>query len=193
MRLVFLGPPGAGKGTQAQRLIQLLNATHLSTGDMLREAVKDDTEDGRAAESYLSAGQLVPDEIIVRLVAHRVKELGCSANVLFDGFPRTLGQAEALENMLEECGMPLDGAFYLEVREDELLRRLTGRGRNDDKPEIVRERLDVYRNQTEPLIDHYQELGLLHVIDGSGSEEDVFGRIQTEIEGIRQQQDDSES
>lgn len=193
MRLVFLGPPGAGKGTQAQRLIQLLSATHLSTGDMLREAVKNDTEDGRAAESYLDAGQLVPDEIIVRLVANRMKELGHSANVLFDGFPRTLGQAEALDEILDECGMPLDGAFYLEVREEELLRRLTGRGRTDDEPEIVRERLEVYRSHTEPLIDHYQELGLLHIIDGLGTQDEVFARIQTEIDAIRQQQDDSGS
>ncbi len=182
MRMVFIGPPGAGKGTQAQRLVETYRLTHLSTGDMLRAARDAKTEVGVKAQQYMSAGQLVPDEIIVAIIAERLGQPDCQDGYLLDGFPRTIAQAEALDAMLAEQATPLDVVLELQVPEEELFRRLAGRGRADDTPEVIRQRLVTYRRQTEPLLQYYGRGDLLKGIDGSGTVDEIFHRIQTVLE-----------
>ena len=193
MWLVFLGPPGAGKGTQSERLIEYIDATHVSTGEILRDAVESGSNEGHQVEQYLAAGGLVPDPLIIQIFARHLASLNGDDNILFDGFPRTLPQAEALDRLLEERGTPVNGVFYMQVDSEELLRRLAGRGRNDDRVDVIRHRLEVFSKQTEPLIERYEELGLLHVIDGVGTEDEVFARIKVGIEKIRQQKAENES
>jgi adenylate kinase len=187
MWLVFLGPPGAGKGTQSQRLIAYLGAKHVSTGDILREAVRTDSEVGRQVEQYLAAGRLVPDACVIQIFEDHLATLCEQDDILFDGFPRTLTQAEALEALLEKRQTPISGVFYLQVANEELLKRLAGRGRKDDQVDVIRHRLEVFAKQTRPLIEYYQERGLLRVIDGFGTQDEVFARIQQEVDEIRRQ------
>ena len=184
MRTVFIGPPGAGKGTQAERLVARYELAHLSTGDMLRAARDAQTEVGRKADRYMSQGELVPDEIIVQIIAERLAEPDCQAGYLLDGFPRTIAQAEALDRMLAERNTPLDVVLELQVPEEELFRRLAGRGRADDKPEVIRQRLVAYRQQTEPLLDYYGKAGLLKSVDGLGSVDEIFDRIKALLDPI---------
>jgi adenylate kinase len=184
MRLVFIGPPGAGKGTQAERMIETYRLAHLSTGDMLRAARDARTAVGVKAEQYMSKGQLVPDDIIVAIIGERLRKPDCQAGFLLDGFPRTLPQAEALDGMLQQAGTPLDIVLELRVPEEELFRRLAGRGRADDKPEVIRQRLVAYRQQTEPLLDYYGKAGLLTTIDGLGSVDEIFTRVRAVLDGI---------
>ena len=178
MRIVFIGPPGAGKGTQAQKLIAYLNIPHLSTGDMLRDARARQTEVGRLAEEYMSNGQLVPDPVVLKIVGERLELPDCQRGGLFDGFPRTLGQAQSLDRYLDETSRPLDLVLELNVPHEELLRRLAGRGRNDDRPEVIRQRLVGYEQQTRPLLEYYRQRGLLRSIDGTGDPDAVFDRIK---------------
>ncbi len=178
MRIVFIGPPGAGKGTQAERMIEKYSLAHLSTGDMLRAARDAQTDVGKKADEYMSSGQLVPDDIIVGVIQERLAQSDCQGGYLLDGFPRTIAQAEALDKMLADKGTPLDVVLELKVPEDELFQRLAGRGRADDTPEVIKQRLVAYRDQTSPLLDYYGKSGLLKSIDGLGTIEDIFGRVQ---------------
>jgi adenylate kinase len=184
MRLVFIGSPGAGKGTQAQRLVERFGVAHLSTGDMLRQAVDDQTETGRRAAAYMDAGQLVPDDLIFKLVDERLRQNDAPKGLLFDGFPRNVAQGEALDKMLEAAGLPLDAALELNVDDAEVIRRLSGRGRTDDQPAIVAERLKTYWSATRPLLDYYRQNGLLRTIDGTGTPDQVFERITTVLGGL---------
>jgi adenylate kinase len=181
MRIIFIGPPGAGKGTQAQRLLEHLGIPHLSTGEMLRRAVREKTDGGALAAPLMSAGQLVPDDIILKLVDERLDRGDCDAGALFDGFPRNLRQAEALDEMLERRGRPLDLVLEMNVDDAEVIRRLSGRGRADDRPTVIAERLKGYWRQTRPLLDYYERRGLLRVIEGTGTPDQVFDRIKTAL------------
>ena len=180
MQIVFIGPPGAGKGTQAEQLIEKYKLAHLSTGDMLRAARDAGTEVGKKANEYMSSGQLVPDEVIVAIIEERLAEADCQQGYLLDGFPRTIAQAESLDAMLQAKGTALDVVLELKVPEEELFTRLAGRGRADDTPDVIRQRLVAYREQTEPLLDYYSKKELLKSIDGLGSIDDIFGRV-TEV------------
>lgn len=182
MRIVFIGPPGAGKGTQAQLMVDTYRMAHLSTGDMLRAARDAKTELGRKADGYMSSGQLVPDDLIIALIRERLTQPDCQTGYLLDGFPRTIAQAEALDAVLAQQGTPLDVVLELQVAEEELFQRLAGRGRADDKPEVIRQRLVAYRKQTEPLLAYYGTRGLLKSIDGLGTVEDVFCRARNVLD-----------
>jgi len=187
MRIIFVGPPGSGKGTQAERLIQYLRIPHLSTGEMLRQAVDRGTPDGLAAKTYMDRGDLVPDSVILQMVGHRLEEPDCAAGCLFDGFPRTVAQAEALDALLAERGLPLDAVLELEVDEAELVRRLALRGRADDLPEVIQQRLEGYRRQTAPLLNYYRQQGLLHTIEGSGDPDEIFARVRGVVDQLQRE------
>jgi adenylate kinase len=188
MRVVFLGPPGSGKGTQAKLASQRLAVPSVSTGDMLRAAVEAGTPLGRKAQAVMEAGELVPDDVVIGLIRERVSEPDARKGFLLDGFPRTIAQAETLEKLLFEDGMALDAVVNLVVPEEVLVGRLTQRadGRADDKPETVRERLRVYREKTEPLTEFYRGRGLLVAVDALGEVAEVSGRIQRALETARQ-------
>ena len=181
MLIVFIGPPGAGKGTQAKRLTSQLKIPHLSTGDMLREAKRDGTRLGQLAAEYMDGGQLVPDPLVVSIVGERISQPDCRQGCLFDGFPRTLGQAQSLDDCLQQQGTSLDMVLELRVEESELVERMLARAkteqREDDTPETIRRRLEVYALQTRPLINFYRQRGLLEVVDGSGTVDEVFERV----------------
>jgi adenylate kinase len=186
MRIVFVGPPGAGKGTQAQRLKDLLGVAHLSTGEMFREANDAGTELGKKAASYYLHGKLVPDELAVNIISERLGQADCVDGCLFDGFPRTAAQAVALDAMLADEGMPLDLVIALEVPEDEVLKRLATRGRPDDNAAAVQERFKQYYALTEPLADYYQQKSILRRVDGTGPPEEVFERIRKIVDLAKQ-------
>lgn len=187
MRVVFLGPPGSGKGTQAKLLAKRLGVPAVSTGDMLREAVRRETALGRRAKAIMEAGELVPDDVVIGLIRERMAAPDAAAGFLLDGFPRTIAQAEALDRLLEDGGAPLDLVVNLAVPEKALLDRLLGRageeGRSDDRPETIRERLRVYAEKTAPLVAFYESAGLLTHVDGLGTVEEVSGRIDGALAG----------
>jgi adenylate kinase len=185
VRVVLLGPPGAGKGTQAQIIASRVGVPAISTGDIFRANVSGQTELGRKAKTFMDAGELVPDEITVAMVKDRLAEPDAKAGFLLDGFPRTIPQAEQLRDSLSGMGHALDCVLELVVEEDELVRRLSGRRllvdgewvqRDDDRPETVRRRLQVYREQTAPLSEFYESEGLLARIDAIGEIEEVTNR-----------------
>jgi adenylate kinase len=182
MRVIFLGPAGAGKGTQAARLAELLGVPRISTGDMLREALRQGTPLGKAAEPYLEKGELVPDHLLVKMIKDRVKEPDCARGYILDGFPRTLPQAEALEELAGPAAREFV-VLNLEVPRDELLRRLSGRGREDDKDQPVEKRLQEYDDRTTPLVEFYKQRGMLHRVNGFRPVDEVSAELKAIVEG----------
>ncbi|WP_280261269.1 adenylate kinase [Nocardia wallacei] len=175
MRLVLLGPPGAGKGTQAELLSDKLGVPHISTGNLFRANISQQTPLGREAQKYLDAGNLVPSDVTNRMVESRIAEPDAAKGFVLDGYPRTVDQAEALEKMLKEAGFELDAVLSFEVSEDVVVERMLGRGRADDTEEVIRNRMRVYREETEPLLEHYD--GLVVSVDGVGEVEEVNNRL----------------
>ena len=178
--LIFLGPPGSGKGTQAEILTKKLNFAHLSIGDLLRENIANNTDLGKLASKYVKSGELVPDDLIIDLMDSRITELKDESNVsgiILDGFPRTINQATALENKIKQLNVSIKAVLNLDIADQEILNRLAGRGREDDKPELIKNRLKVYRNQTEPLLGYYNKKKLLDSINGDQKMEDVNSSI----------------
>lgn len=209
MLVILLGAPGAGKGTQAEYIADRYKLTHVSTGDILRASIKKGTELGKKAKEYLDRGDLVPDEVVVKIVEERLKEPDCQTGALLDGFPRTVEQADTLDQVLADMGSGVDAVLYIDVSEEELISRLTGRRicrdcgatyhlkfnppqvrnvcdqcggelyqREDDSMETVKQRIKVYREQTEPLIDKYRKKELLYPVDGDKEIEQVFKQIE---------------
>ena len=208
MRLIMLGAPGAGKGTQAARIAEELKIPHISTGDIFRANIKNGTELGKKAKSYMDAGKLVPDELVCDLVADRIAKDDCKEGFILDGFPRTIPQAEALDKAVDALGTKIDYAVNIDVPDESIVRRMGGRRacvgcgatyhikynppktenicdvcgkelilRDDDKPETVQTRLNVYHEQTQPLIDYYTKKGIIATVDGTQSMDDVFAGI----------------
>jgi len=178
-RLLFLGPPGAGKGTQAQRLAFDHHLLHLSTGDMLRAEVLAGTEFGQQAEAVMARGELVSDDLVLAIVRHRLEDQ--SQGWLLDGFPRNLGQATALDALLLELNQSIELVILMELPDEVLFQRMLSRGRADDTEAVIRHRLEVYHHQTAPLIDHYQQHGLLMSVDAAGTVDEVSANIQRSL------------
>lgn len=213
MRLVLLGPPGAGKGTQAAGIVKKYNVPHISTGDIFRKNIKENTDLGIEAKKYMDQGLLVPDELVVKIVKDRLLEDDCKEGFLLDGFPRTVAQADALDEELKEMGIALDSVINIEVPAEELIKRAVGRRickscgatfhvefnkpekegvcdscsgelfqRDDDKEETVAKRIEVYNEQTQPLIDYYTKKDIIIDIDGTQSIDAVFENIVSKLE-----------
>jgi len=186
-RLLLLGPPGAGKGTQAQLLVERLGIPQISTGDMLRAAVAAGSEVGRQAKSYMDAGKLVPDAVVIGVAEERLGRPDAKKGFILDGFPRTAAQAEALDRMLPKLGCELERCVALTVDEDELVKRLLRRaaleGRSDDNETSIRTRMREYREKTEPLIAYYRKRGALREVNGLGEIEEVARRIAQALDG----------
>jgi adenylate kinase len=179
--LVLLGPPGSGKGTQAARLTEKYGIPAIATGDILRAQVDAGTPLGQRIRSYLDRGELVTDQLVVDLIRHRLSEPDTEAGFILDGFPRTVPQAQALDSMLAELQRPLDAVIYLEVDRQSLLDRLLQRHRGDDRPEIAKHRIDVFLEQTAPLIGYYRDHGKLRLIDAAKPPEQVQAAIDEVI------------
>ena len=190
LNIVIFGAPGSGKGTQSDKLIEHYNLFHISTGDVLRDNIRRGTELGKTAKGYIDQGQLVPDELIIDILAQVLDENKnkASEGVIFDGFPRTIPQAEALEQLLADRGTQIDAVVGLEVPEDELIQRILLRGkmsgRADDNEETARKRLEVYHNQTSPLKAYYEEQGKYRAINGLGSIDGIFDLIKAELDNV---------
>jgi adenylate kinase len=193
MRLVLLGPPGAGKGTQAVRLAEHFRCADVATGDIFRDNVANGTELGLTAKEYMDAGDLVPDDVVISMVVKRLGEDDCANGFVLDGFPRTVRQAEALDVWLEATGTPLDAALFFEIDEEELFRRLAGRSaalhRSDDTEQTIRHRLEVFANKTRPLVDYFEQRGLLQRVDSIGEVDEVTKRILEGLERRRARRD----
>lgn len=184
MHIIIFGPPGAGKGTQASRLSKKYDIPHLSTGEIFRSAIKNETPLGKEVKSILDAGELVPDEKVVALVDEELKKDKYDGGYILDGFPRTLPQASAFDDILKKNGNSLDALIQLVVPQVELVNRILQRDddRTDDSPEKVKNRLSVYRNETQPVLDYYKKQNLVEEIDGVGSIDEIFERIVATLE-----------
>jgi adenylate kinase len=180
-RLIFLGPPGAGKGTQAHAIAHHLQVPHISTGDILRAAVVNQTDLGQEAQSYMDRGELVPDQLVLALVQERLQQPDAQENWLLDGFPRNVSQAEFLEEIDQIC----DCVLNLDVPDDVIVERLLSRGRQDDTEDIIRRRLQVYRDETTPLVKFYQARQCLVVVNGNQSVDTVTASLITSLEGLK--------
>lgn len=183
---MFMGPPGSGKGTQVKRLRDAHGWEHLSTGDLFRDHLRLGTPLGRMAEEHMSKGHYVPDEVTVGMVRERLARIPKSTRIVFDGFPRTVAQAKALDGLLEERGRHLGTVVLIEVPRETLVQRLVSRakqsGRSDDSPEVINKRLEVYEEQTRPVVRYYDDAGLLRCIEGVGSVEEIGRRVAEVIE-----------
>ncbi len=181
MNLVLLGAPGAGKGTQAKRIHEKYGIPHISTGDIFRAEIKSASELGLKVQDYVKSGRLVPDQLVVDIVSGRLGKDDCKNGFLLDGFPRTVGQAEALDSFLSTAGKPLDKVLYLKLSETEAVNRLLNRGktegREDDTPETIKKRMSVFNDLTEPLIAYYHASGVLDTIDGDASMDQVSASV----------------
>jgi adenylate kinase len=189
VNFLIFGPPGSGKGTQSVRLAEKFNLIHLSTGDMLRAEIAAGTELGKKMSQIMSTGELVPDEVVIEMIAFKIDNSRNAAGFLFDGFPRTVSQTVALEKMLNERAMKLDSMLVLDVDHDELVKRLIARaelsGRPDDKdPAVIENRIDVYKEKTEPIIEYCRERGIYQPVNGMGTIEDIFGRLSGNIKKL---------
>lgn len=189
VNFLIFGPPGSGKGTQSVRLAEKFNLLHLSTGDMLRAEIAAGTELGLKMSRIMSKGELVPDEVVIEMIAVKIDSTKNKAGFLFDGFPRTVAQTIALEKMLNDRGMKIDSMLVLDVDHDELVKRLIARaelsGRPDDKdPSVIENRIDVYKEKTEPIIEYCEKKELYQPVNGVGSVDDIFIRLSEHIEKI---------
>ena len=188
LNIVIFGAPGSGKGTQSEFIVKKYGVNHVSTGDVLRSELKNGTELGKIAKGYMDKGQLLPDDLIVNMLASKLDSFNGGKGVIFDGFPRTTAQAEALKKMLAERGQEVSVMLDLEVPEDELMTRLINRGketgRADDNEETIKKRLVVYHSQTAPVIDWYKKEGKYQHIDGVGSMERIFGDICKAVDAL---------
>ena len=190
LNLVLFGAPGSGKGTQSAKLIDNYGLHHISTGEVLRDHIKRETELGKIAKQYIDEGQLIPDELMISILDDVLeKEAKGKKGVIFDGFPRTIPQAEALNELLKKRGTELHAVVGLEVPEEELIRRMLNRGketgRADDNLETIKKRLNVYHNQTSPLKDHYKKQNKYLQINGSGNVDDIFRSITSGIDNLK--------
>lgn len=182
VNFLIFGPPGSGKGTQSVRLAEKFNLIHLSTGDMLRAEIKAGTELGKKMSLIMSKGELVPDEVVIEMIAYKIDHSKGSAGFLFDGFPRTVAQTVSLEKMLNERGMKIDQMLVLDVDHDELVKRLIARAELSGRPDdcdaaVIENRIDVYKEKTEPIINYCSQKGLYQPVNGMGSIDDIFGRL----------------
>ncbi|WP_226353823.1 adenylate kinase [Pseudonocardia sp. ICBG601] len=175
MRLVLVGPPGAGKGTQAEQMAKRLDVPHISTGDLFRANLRDETELGREAKRYMDAGDLVPDEVTVGMVRDRLGDADTASGFILDGFPRNVAQAGSLEEILSDKGLELDAVVQFDVDDEVVVQRLLGRGRSDDNEDTIRNRQRVYREETAPLLDHYRDR--LVTIDAVGEIDEITDRV----------------
>lgn len=184
MRIILFGPPGAGKGTQAKLIQKKFNIPQLSTGEMFRNAIKNQTPLGKKVKSIMDEGKLVPDDTVVDLVEEALDKPEFENGYILDGFPRTVPQAEAFDTLLKQHKKKLHSFLSLEVPEDELMRRILSRkeGRSDDTPEKVKTRLEVYNDETSPVLNYYKQKGIYKSIDGTGSIEEIFDRISAVLE-----------
>lgn len=191
LNIVLFGPPGAGKGTQSQKLVSQYNLIHLSTGDLLRSEINAGTELGKEAKILMDDGKLVPDEIVIGMIRHKLETNPGAAGFIFDGFPRTEKQAEALDELLEEEGTSITMMLALQVKDAELIKRLLERGKDSGRPddqneEVIRKRLDVYQAQTAVLKEYYKKQDKFEGIDGSGTIDEVFERLSNSITAAKE-------
>ncbi len=189
LNIVIFGPPGSGKGTQSARIAKKYDLMHLSTGDMLREEMEKETSLGQKVSEFIDQGLLVPDEIVLKMLYGYMAEHMDSPGFIFDGFPRTIVQAEALDQLLDKHGIPINVVLSVEVEEKELFKRIMGRaedsGRSDDSVEIAKQRLEVYKRQSLPLIDFYRKQGKIVAINGMEPVDEVFDNISQAIEAVK--------
>ena len=188
MDILLLGPQGSGKGTQARRISAEYGIPHIATGDMLRAVIAEGTPLGQQVKPILEGGELVPDELIIEVIRERLEEPDAAAGFVLDGFPRTMGQADALDSVLREIGRELTVVFALQVSDEICIERLLKRARDeqrtDDTPDAIRRRLELYHRETEPLIEHYRTLGILLTIHADGTPNEVFAEIQAALEQV---------
>ncbi len=191
LNIVLFGPPGAGKGTQSEKLIAKYNLVHLSTGDLFRKHLGEGTELGKLAQKYMNDGKLVPDEVVISMVEQKIKENPSAKGVIFDGFPRTVPQAEALDQLLNAQNTPISGMVALEVEEEELKKRIRERGKtsgraDDQDEEKINTRIKVYMDETIPVARFYEKQGKFHPINGVGEVEEIFSNISEKIDSFKE-------